>query len=273
MNLSEAIQFTIDNRESWNTGKGAVTSKINAKHCLRILGDIDVFTIETRHFTLLSRALLKEGKAKGTCNRITAALSTILKELSLNGYNIDVPSFKRQKESKGRREFYTEMEMLKIMEEAQKEPDFLLLHDSILFAYKTGCRQGEMLEMTTANVDLSSKEFVFYDTKNGEDHYLPIHEDLVPVIERRCHYATDGFLFPWQNSEQLLRRFKKVRDRLGISDAKVWHTIRHTVGTELVTKGVSLRVIMGILNHKNVNTTLRYAKAADTAKKEAIDLL
>ena len=273
MKLSEAINFAFEHRDAWINGSGAGTARINCNHALRIVGDIDVFSIETMHFTQLSHTLLQEGKAKGTVNRITAALSTVLKELQLNGYKVDVPKYKRQKESQGRREYYTEMEMLRILEESAKEPDYMLLHDSIMFAYKTGSRQGEMLKLTTSNVDLATNQFVFLDTKNGDDHFLPIHKDLIPVITRRCHYACDERLFPWRGKDQLLDKFKAVRDRLGISDAKVWHTIRHTVGTELVTKGAPLRVIMGILNHKNVNTTLRYAKAADTAQKEAIDLL
>ena len=273
MNLADAINYTFEHREAWMNGSGATTTRINCNHALRILGDIDVFSITTADFTRLSSDLKAEGKSKSTINRITSALRTVMSELQLNGFNIDAPAFKRQKEKQGRREYFTEDEMNLILNEAAKEPDFMLLHDSLLFAYKTGCRQGEMLKLKFDQVSFETGQLIFLDTKNGDDHEIPIHQSLVEVLQRRSHYSVDDYVFPWTNDDQLRTEFYKVRDKLGISPDKVWHTVRHTVGTELVSKGAPMRIIMSLLNHKNMNTTLRYAKVKDTAKQEALDLL
>lgn len=273
MNLTDAIKYTFEHREAWINGGGATSARINSNHVLRILGDIDVFSITTAEFTRLTSALKSEGKSNATINRITSALRSVMSELELNGFNIDVPAYKRLKEKKGRREYFTEEEMSLILCEAAKESDFMLLHDSILFAYKTGCRQGEMLKLKFDQVSLETGQLIFLDTKNGDDHEIPIHQSLVEVLQRRSHYAVDDFVFPWATDDQLRTEFYKVRDKLGIAPEKVWHTVRHTVGTELVSKGAPMRIIMSLLNHKNMNTTLRYAKVKDTAKQEALDLL
>lgn len=273
MILSEAIDYTFKHRETWATGSGNKACRISSNHCLRILGDIEVTSIKTSHFVQLSKQLLKEGKAKATVNRICAALSTILQELKLNGFEINPPAYKRQKEPKGRTEFYTVEDIENLLKSSATLKDHYLLHDSILFAYKTGCRQAELLGLRSSDINLKTKEITFVDVKTGGDHTVPIHPDLQSVIERRLSALIDEYIFPWRDDKQLRDEFIKVRDSLNLTSDKCWHTIRHSTATHLVTKGASLRIIMSLLNHSNVNTTLRYAKAADTAKQEAIDLL
>lgn len=274
MNLKEAYEIAFDSRDSWREGKGAKTARINANHVIRVLGaDMEVGEIDTIHFTQLTKQLQSEGKAKATINRITCSLRTLLSELNQLGHKFTIPSFKRQKESQGRVEFYTEDEINSLLTASEDLGDFMLLHDSILFSYKTGCRRNELLELRLSDVDLEAGVVTFRDTKNGSDHHLPIHKDLVPVLERRLHMAVDSFVFPWNNGDQLLGRLRSLQSRCGVDSTKCWHTIRHTTATQLVSKGAELRKIMGVLNHKSVSTTLRYAKVADDAKKEAIDLL
>lgn len=273
MNLSDAIQFTFEHRPSWKSGNGAGTARINANHCLRVLGDIDLNTIESRHINCMSDQLLNEGLKPATVNRITAALSTILTTLRQYGYEVPKPEFVRQKEVNARPLFYSEDEMKKLLDTASNLNDAYLLHDSIFFSLKTGCRQGEMLALTRDCIDLERGELVFKDTKNGRDHYLPIPKDLYPVITRRIDYSISEFLFEWRDKDQLLRALKALQVAAGVPPGKVWHTIRHTTATWLCERGVPLRAVMGVLNHSNVNTTLRYAKATLKSKADALDLI
>ena len=274
MKLIEAYDLAFETRDSWREGKGSQAARINANHVIRILGpDIEVSEIETVHFANITKALKAEGKANGTINRITSSLRTLFTELKQLGHKLYIPDFKHQKESQGRPDFYTEKEIANLLRIATRRDDHMLLHDSILFAYKTGCRQAEQLGLCLEHVDLENKQFIFLDTKNGDDHYLPIHKDLYPVLERRLNLAIDDRVFPWDNADQLRTGLRQVQNVAGMQSGKLWHTIRHTTATHLVSRGVELRKIMGVLNHRNVNTTLRYAKVANDAKKEAIDLL
>lgn len=273
MKLREAIEFCFANRESWISGSGAGTARINAEHVFRILGDIDVVTLNSESFKTLSQQLLDEGKSKSTVNKITSALSTVLTELRQNGIEAPKVEFKRQKEPRSRASYFLEEEVDALLRAAAEERDGLLLHDSIFFAIKTGCRQGEMLKLTHSDVDLDKQMILFRDTKNGEDHWIKMHEDLVPVLERRIHYAYDYSLFPWNSKDELLRAFKRAKQNAGLNDDRVWHTLRHSVATWLCEKQVPIRTVMGVLGHKRVETTLRYAKASDRAVASAIDLL
>lgn len=274
MKLSEAIQFCFANRESWISGSGATTARINSGHVLRVLGDVDIVTLNSDSYKQLSQQLLDEGKSKSTVNRITSALSTILTELRQNGIEAPNVEFKRQKESRGRVSYFREEEVDALLRAAAGERDGLLLHDCIIFAIKTGCRQGEMLGLLDSDVDVEKRTILFRDTKNGRDHWIKMHEDLVPVMERRLQYRISSYVFDWLNKDQLLRSFKQAKRNAGLpEDDRVWHTLRHSVATWLCERQVPLRTVMGVLNHRCIETTLRYAKASDRAVASAIDLL
>lgn len=278
MLLNDAIQFTCENRDSWSTGRGATTAKINANHCLRILGNISVDEIGPRHYAVITKTLKKEGKAPSTINRVTTSLSTIIDELRRNGYKLEKPIYKRQIEPKGRLEWYTDEDMDAMLMAALTWKDNFLMFDSILFAQKTGCRQSEMLKLEVDDVDFNNKTITFRDVKTAhatgkQDHIIKLHSDLEDTLERRIKASIDGYVFEWHNKDQLLREFRKVQTLAGVDTRMCWHHIRHTTATKLVSLDVPLKVIMGVLNHSSIDTTLRYAHAMDTSIAKAIDLL
>ena len=274
MFLKDAFDLAFTTRSSWIDGNGAKTARINAGHVQRILGLYQVVEeIETMHFTKLTNELKDEGYSGATINKVTSVLSTLLTELRQLGYKLDVVKFKRQKETQGRPDFFKEDEVAVILEAAKQRDDYGLLYDSIQFALKTGCRQGEMLRLTADDIDFNRRTITFYDTKNGSDHVIKMHDDLVDILERRMEQRVDEQLFSWLSKDQLLTAFKKAMEEAGLEPGKVWHTLRHTTATWLCERGVPLRAVMGVLNHSNVRTTLRYAKASDKSVAAAIDML
>ena len=275
MRLKDAVDICTESRDSWKNGKGAATAQINIRHVLRILGpDFDIQSTTSDTFKKITDQLLSEGKAGSTVNRITTVLSTILNELRKLGYDTPRVDFKRMKEPRGRVEYFYEEDVDRLLRAAAEEPDYLLLHDSILFAIKTGCRQGGMLSLVSSDVDMDKQTILFRDTKNGDDHWIKMHEDLVPVMERRLNARIGSEVFAWSGKDALLRAFRRAKANAGLpDDSRVWHTLRHSVATWLVERDVPLRTVMGVLTHKRVETTLRYAKASDRAVNAAIDLL
>ena len=51
------------------------------------------------------------------------------------------------------------------------------------------------------------------------------------------------------------------------------HTLRHTFASHLAINGVSLFEIQKLLNHKDINMTLRYMKLAEENKINAVERL
>lgn len=272
MNLAQAISFTFSNRREWIESKGAETIRINSNHVLRVLGDVDCADLLPMHFVQLQQALKSEGKAAGTINRICAILHTILSELYFNKIITYVPKYKRIKEPPSQRGYFTKNEIRLLIDTAPSVPDGQLLQDSIVFAIYLGERQGELLKVTWQDIDLEKRTVIFRDTKNDSDHKLILTDVVYEMLQRRYEERIDdGNVFPWTDRWTLLRRFKRLKNVCNMpKDNRLWHSLRHTCATWLVESGTPIRSVMGVLNHRNINTTLIYAKCTDDAKADAL---
>ena len=148
------------------------------------------------------------------------------------------------------------------------------LQDSIRFALALGERQGELVGLKWSDVDFEKSTITFWDTKNGTNHRLPIPATIKEMLQRRYHNRIDGRVFNWINGGQLRRRFKRLKKLCGLPvDDRLWHSLRHTVATWMVNDGVPIKSIMAVLNHKRIETTLRYAKSTDEAKQSALETI
>lgn len=78
----------------------------------------------------------------------------------------------------------------------------------------------------------------------------------------------------WQNSEKLLisngLRFI-VTYLLAVALWVLFHCFRHTFATLQLASGTQITTIQKMLGHKNIGTTLVYAKTLEEAKREAAE--
>ena len=272
MKLSEAIEFTLNNRPKWVNATNT-TNIINTSHGLRLLGDVEVETIKSLTFNRLQQQALREGKANATINRICAAVHTVLSELHLNEMLDTVPSYRRMPEPDTKRSYFKREEVELLLSNTHLLTYGKLLQDSIKFALATGCRQGELLKIKWELVDWENHMLLFSKTKTGNDHDLPIPENIREMLEQRYRDREDDtFVFPWGCKDTLLDQFKRLKkiSRLPV-DERLWHSLRHTTGTWLVEAGVPIRSVMAVLNHRDIKTTLRYSKATMNAKVAALE--
>lgn len=278
MKLSQAIDFTLKHREAWQEKEGRDRAPMfcNIRKVLRILGpDKDVFSLKRSDIRDMQAQLMEEGLSGPTVNRVTSVITAVMNELEEHDYDVPELRFKRKKENPGRPGFYTWEEVQFMLIGAQVVNDYMLLHDSVLIAYLTGCREGEMFKLEARDCDFQERKITFRDTKTGGDHIIHMHEDLVEPLQRRIDYATCERLFPWNSRDTLLRALYKLKDSVNVptDDGRCWHTFRHTTATVLLEKGVPVRTVMGVLNHTSIHTTLRYGKFTERSVAEAIKTL
>ena len=271
MKLTEAIEFTTQVRRAWKpTAKGYKTAMINIKHCVDVLGDVEVDTIDAMSFIGIQECLTAEGKTPATVNRITSALSTVLTVMKQFNYITDKPGFSNLKEPRGKQVFYTDVEVEQMIDASDSVGGEI--KDIILFASKTGARRGEIEDLQWSDVDLSKGELVFLDTKTGEDRVLPLVGSLRVLVERLHSERTGSSVFDYDGAK-ILRELRKVQKIAGVSEEKNFHTLRHTATSNLWKKGANLVQIMDTLGHRQSATTLRYSHAGLEGKAEALALL
>lgn len=167
-------------------------------------------------------------------------------------------------------------------------------------AYYSGMRRGEIVDLTRNRVNLS-KRMIYLgpeDTKEGHWKRVPIHRDLVPILEKALQgpslisgkvfamrdkqgvreFGKDTLRNPWRRAVTALNREFKAAQRAGndvklLEPAPRLHDLRATWRTNARRSGVDPQIAESILGHwfkgKSVND--RYGYISDEELLQATD--
>ena len=271
----DAMNFTFRTRYSWKHGSGAVPTRINCNHFTDFAGaDYPLVEITRKFLKSYQLELEDQEIAVSTINRRLSPVTTALNHL----YDEEMidwvpPRVKQYKESEGRPWFFTKEEVDELC--AITSPR---LSELIRFASCTGGRVSELLSVKAKDVDLESNQIYFggrpgFNTKNGDWRSVPIAEPIRDMITSRCtDTPSDVLIFgdEWINPTSVRWYFKKACKQIGKESHYVFHSLRHSFATWNVEAGTPMRVLMDLMGHKVYKTTLRYGKATDKARTNAL---
>jgi len=137
--------------------------------------------------------------------------------------------------------------------------------DVIRFAMNTGMRQGEILNLDVANVDLASRIAHLSDTKNGESRDVPMNSEATQIAEIHIEGRTSGLLFSnWTTGDGFRSTFTRIKTRACIEDLR-FHDFRHEAASRLFERGLNQFQVAAITGHKSLQSLQRYThlKARD----------
>ena len=221
-----------------------------------------------------------DGAAASTINKEKAALSRIfqvLMELRLVDVNPAL-MVKALSEKAGQREVYLSFQDFQRVLDALPE----WFRSVVQVAYYTGMRRGEILGLTRDRVSLA-KRMIFLrgtDTKEGKSKRVPIHKDLVPILEAAMKiqgmitpavFLRDGR--PITHRDQFRWCWDRQLAKLPGLEALRFHDLRHTWKTNAMRSGVDFEVREAILGHSNraKSVSERYGFLDDATLLQAID--
>ena len=163
----------------------------------------------------------------------------------------------------------------------------------IIFLQTTGRRISEVLglPLNCLMQDAVGDWFLrYYQFKMKKEHTIPITSELVVLIQEqqnevRVKYGNDcPYLFPSpikkkgryviraQSSVAQVINKLAVEQDIRDENGQIWrfesHQFRHTIGTNMVNKGVPLIAVMKYFGHESPEMTLRYAHLHDQTLKE-----
>ncbi|MDB4484613.1 site-specific integrase [bacterium] len=274
MNLTQTFDWVESIRPSWQpTAKSYVHLKINQRHVIKALGDISIDELTPMSYVLIQQYALAQGKQTSTANRITAVLSCAVKELVKHKKLDAVIPFDMLREPPGRKEFYSEDEIQRLLAACKQLPkDGDVFFDLFFLASKTGARKGELLKLTWDCISFEENTLTFYDTKNFDDRTLPLTPEVRGLLKRMYRNRLGDELFEIKHW-QALDTLRKCQAIAGISQKKNFHSYRHSAATNLFAKGAELPVIMQVLGHRSAATSLRYSHATEEGLKKAMATL
>ena len=188
----------------------------------------------------------------------------------------------------------TEREAQSLVERADGQ-----LRLMVLFALRTGARQGEQLALTWGDIDLQAKRIHIRrslsdgkpgPTKNQHSkRIIPMDDTLLPEL-RRWRLASpkvDGdIVFPADRGgyycpSVLTKRFRALRDSCGFERPELseftWHDMRHNLVSHALAAGVPLLEVSRLAGHSSMHTTstvyAHYLPDREDSLREALSKL
>jgi len=149
----------------------------------------------------------------------------------------------------------------------------------ILLSINTGCRRGELFDLTWSNVDLDRRILTVTGAtaKSKRTRHIPLNREATLVLQgwRAQAEEADGLVFLNEEGKRFDRvnfSWRHLLKDAGISAFR-WHDMRHHFASRLVMGGVDLNTVRELLGHSDYAMTLRYAHLAPEHKLKAVEVL
>lgn len=147
------------------------------------------------------------------------------------------------------------------------------IRSAILLLLLTGLRKNELLTLTWKQIDWDERTAVVRG-KNGELVYQPLNDMAIDILQALPRRTNNPYVIPGGKPGgrrwDLFKPWNKIRRRAGVPDVQI-HDLRRTVATWITRSGTDLFVVKKVLNHKDIKSTLVYAKHSIDQAREALD--
>jgi len=267
-------------------------------HISPILGNMKIIDI-----TLFDLANLKNKKSNETYGtkktkyspkmindilmEVRVIINFALEHKLYKGENVAIDFIKKQKNkiNNSRTRYLSDVEVLKLLD--------LTLDDTqvryfVLISLYTGARPVSVCSIRRRDIDFYAKTIKIFDEKADEYYTVYIHNKLAWELHQIKKEHENKYILNYENFKediaqrtynQIYKRLAKIMDNefnkedTDKEDRVVPYTLRHTFGTQLALNGVSIYQIMELMNHKNIETTMRYAKLSPQSSIDSVNKL
>jgi integrase len=253
-------------------------------HIKSYLGNKSIFDISYDDILQIQQDKL-EKLAPKTVNHILQLIGTIFNYNIRNKYikNIENPvaDVKKLKVSNERLRYLSNEEVQKLYEVVEEDEQLLLF---VKLALQTGGRMSTLINIKKQDIDMENRIISLQDFKNNSFYRGFFNNDVLELLEERLQGLKANeqiLLYNTQASNLQTYITKKMQPILNVLyntnvDSKdrqnrvVIHTLRHTFASHLAINGTPIYTIQKLMNHRDINMTLRYAKLAPDSGKDFV---
>jgi len=269
----------------------------SVKYLKEFFGDMKSTEITTDKVKTYIEKRMEDGMSNASINRELAALKRMFHlgaECTPPKVNL-IPYIPMLKESNVRKGFFEYGEYLALKDTL---PDYL--KPIVTFAYHSGWRKAEILNLTWDRVDLEQGTVRLDpgETKNEEGRTLYLSEELLnemhnlqskrrlgcPYVFHRDGKAIQSFRKAWDKAcietglcevlkdnvgNPVVVKDKKGNESVVKIPTKILHDFRRTAVRDMVRSGIPERVVMTISGHKTRSVFERYNIVSDQDLREA----
>ena len=149
------------------------------------------------------------------------------------------------------------------------------------FAFFTGARLGECVQIKWKNIDLKESLITIGDkdliTKSRRVRVIPLVKEIQDYLYRDAKNAIekDSFIFSKSNGfpyrkEYVSKMFKKAVINSGIKKSIHFHSLRHSFASNLVSAGAPITAVSELMGHSSIMVTQIYSHTDLSAMRSAI---
>lgn len=285
-----------------------VTIKGRLKAVKAVLGDEPVSVLEKAEPIQRFKASYRHGRATATVNRALSALRgainwgrfqepPLLMNSPFHRFGITIRTKEETKRDRrvGPEEEKALLDAALAINSDEHKLAGASMHDRIIGALETCCRQGEMLRIQNRHVDWERHQIAIpgAHAKDSENRRVPFDPQgrLAPVLRRRAKLGVSAYVFggpegdyqdsfrtAWEslvlraNGHDTTRAKKGARvDRAKLRQIDLhWHDLRHEGACRLLADGVDIRTIQLMLGHADIKQTQRYLNITDEELRKAM---
>jgi integrase len=163
-------------------------------------------------------------------------------------------------------------EIQKLADAKPEHPYGAEIRRAFLFACYTGLRVSDLEAVKWSEVETNPMQIIKSQEKTKSPVYIPLGASAQKLILDGEEHDPDESVFNLaeHKREASYRCLDEWAKKAGIKKRIGWHTARRAFALE---SGVDPIAVAKLLGHKNLATVMKYAKATDKLKREAVAAL
>lgn len=173
--------------------------------------------------------------------------------------------------------YITDLEIRKILKEIKKEKGKYEKRNEIivLLLAETGIRLSELTNLNVGDINTEEKT-IRVIRKGNIEQTLPLNSNLNGILKDyiKNKKADEALLISSYKKRITNRRvgllFQDYIKKAGIEKKVSVHSMRHGFCVRLLEKGVDIKTIQVLCNHKNIETTSRYLHIAKNRLRKEV---
>ncbi|MCK4537379.1 MAG: site-specific integrase [Candidatus Krumholzibacteria bacterium] len=242
---------------------------VHRLHLMPYFGDMTANEINPPYIRQYRQVRGRAGASKGTINRELALLKAMY-NLGADDEVIErVPKIPMYELHNTRENFFEHDEFLALREALPEH-----IKGLVTFAYKTGCRRGEIVNLEWSHIDMKEGKITLpaRNTKTKEARVFFADSDVREVLSKQFVNRRTDCPYVFQKSGKQVGEFRKswktACDVAGVPGAR-FHDFRRTAIRNMIRAGIDRTVAKKISGHKTDSVFERYNITSEQDLREA----
>ncbi|MGL5721920.1 MAG: tyrosine-type recombinase/integrase [Brevinema sp.] len=192
---------------------------------------------------------------RDTANRymknLKAFLNFCIKKRYYDRMSFESLSFIKQNENM-RDTTISEKDYKKLVQTA-RDKDFNLYLQTL---WETGCRPNEIVSLKKSDIDFDKGIGKIYQSKTKKYKTVYLTDELLEKIQTlKTEYIFEGYD---RQKEYYAKKFRDLRDELGMNKEYCLYAFRHSFGTRMLNKTKDIHLVSKLLGHSDISITAKH---------------